>query len=189
MSVPAHIAARQKQITVLNVIENLEDFGGAARYLMYLAKYAHQVGLQLAFLCFRDSPLQPYFAQYGVPIRNEDTIAPHRLVPAIAAHARRIRAEVICTHFSRPLLTGHVATRLLRLPHVHCEHNSAYYRKGIARLFSHYCLSKCELVICNSQHTADSVARDFRLPLDRLSVLRQSGGIKVDHYGPRICPT
>ena len=160
-----------KQITVLNVIEALEDFGGTPRKLLYLAKYAHQVGLQLSFLCFRDSPLQSQFAQYGVPVRNEDTFAPHRLVPAIAAHARRIKAQVICTHFSRPLLTGHVATRLLGLPHVHCEHSSAYYRKGLAGLFSNYCLSHSKLVICNSQHTADSVARVYRLPFGKLSVL------------------
>jgi glycosyltransferase involved in cell wall biosynthesis len=159
------------QIKVLNVIEALEDFGGTSRKLLCLAKYSHHVGLELAFLCFRDSPLQSQFAQYEVSFRNEDTIAPHRLVPAIAAHARRIGAHVICTHFSRPLLTGHVAARLLRMPHVHYEHSSAYYRKGLARLFSRYCLSGSDLVICNSRHTADSVARIYRFPPDRLTVI------------------
>jgi L-malate glycosyltransferase len=168
--VPAD-TAMPKQITVLNVIEALEDFGGTSRKLLYLAKNARQVGLRLAFLCFRDSSLQPQFAQYDVPVRNEDTLAPHRLIPAIVAHARRINAQVICTHFSRSLLTGHVASRLMRLPHVHYEHSSAYYRKGVARLFSKYCLSGSDLVVCNSQHTADSLARLYRLPLDKLSVI------------------
>ncbi len=161
--------------TVLHIIERLADFGGTPRKMLYLAAHNNYQTSQLVFVPYlpppRDATLEPRFRDHGAKVRNLDTLSLPRLVRGIAATARAERADVICTHFTRPLIVGFLVSRWLRLPLIHNEHSSASHRKGVGRRLAQLSLPFADAVVCNSQDTAESIARDYRVSRDKLRVL------------------
>lgn len=158
-------------ITVLHVIESLDEYGGTPRKLLYLAKHYDNSRTKLGFLTYQDSSLLPQFIQSGVDVYETNSRLVYRIAQKVVAASRLNNADVICTHFSRPLAAGYLAARVTGLPFIHCEHSSARYREGIARIMARYCLPRASAVVCNSHHTARSIAAAYPISHDRLRVL------------------
>ena len=157
--------------TVLHIIERLADFGGTPRMLLYLAAHNDRAANRLVFATYLSSPLRPAFELHGAPVLDFNTLSLWHLVRRIIATAREMRADVICTHFTRPLLAGFFASRLTARPLIHNEHSSAHYRTGWGRRLAQLCLPFADAVICNSRYTARSIAYAYRIAPDRLYVL------------------
>lgn len=161
--------------TVLHIIERLADFGGTPRKMLYLAAHNDYSASRLVFVPYLAAPpeatLEAKVRDYGATVANLDTISLPRLIRRIAAVARSTRADVICTHFTRPLIAGFLVSRWLGLPLVHNEHSSAAHRKGAGRRAAQFCLPFANAVICNSKDTLNSIARDYRVAHDKLRVL------------------
>lgn len=161
-------------ISVLHVIETLSDFGGTPRAMFYLATHGRRAGVESSFICFRASQLLDKFEHERISIHNAGTLSPWRLIGRIAAHAKRTRPDVICTHFSRGMICGYAVARLLGLPQIHYEHSSAHYRVGIGRLLVKTLLPGVTTLLCNSAHTANSIAATYAVDRERLHVLRNA---------------
>lgn len=161
--------------TVLHVVEQLADFGGTPRKMLYLAAHNDPAVNRLVFAPYMRVPLgrtlEPMFREHGATVLNFDTLSLWQLVRHVIAAARATHADVICTHFTRPLLAGFFASRFRGLPLIHNEHSSAHYRTGLGRRLAQLCLPFADAVICNSRHTAESIADVYRIAPDRLHVL------------------
>lgn len=161
--------------TVLHIIERLADFGGTPRKLLYLAAHNDYNASQLVFVPYLAAPpvatLEAKMRGYGATVLNLDTQSLSGLVRRIAAIARSTHADVICTHFTRPLIAGFLVSRWLGLPFIHNEHSSAHYRTGLGRRLAQLCLPFAAAVICNSRYTAGTIADAYRIAPNRLHVL------------------
>ena len=157
--------------TALHLIESLSDFGGTPRMLLYLAAHNDRVANQLVFATYLPSPLLPAFEQYGATVVNFDTSSLWHLVRHIVATARATHADVICTHFTRPLVAGFFASLRMGLPLIHNEHSSTHYRTGLGHRLAQLCLPFADTVICNSHYTASTIANAYRIAPERLQVL------------------
>lgn len=165
-------------ITMLHVLETLSDFGGTPRKLLYLAKYIDRNKCQLVFLPFKPSSLEKRFKSleeefnsYGSIISDVKTTSPLKLSWKIASEAKRLRADVICTHYTRALVAGYLASKATGIPLIHNEHSSAHYRKGMGRIFAKICLSGAEAIICNSKYTRTTIEADYPNALRKLHVV------------------
>lgn len=167
--------AEESMKTVLHIIERLVDFGGTPRMLLYLAAHNNHVVNRLVFAPYIRAPLEttlePTFRQLGATVLNFDTQSLWHLVRHIVATVRATQADVICTHFTRPLIAGFLASRLTGLPLIHNEHSSAHYRRGVGHLLAQLCLPFVDAVICNSRYTSGTIAAAYRIAPDRLHVL------------------
>jgi glycosyltransferase involved in cell wall biosynthesis len=163
---------------MLHVIETLSDFGGTPRKLLYLTKYIDQNQCKLVFLLFRPysleekfESLEKEFTRYGATVLDMNTTSPLKLAWKVRSEARRFGADVICTHYTRPLITGYLASKVLGLPFIHHEHSSAHYRKGMGRVLGKFCLPKAAAVICNSRYTSDTISSSYRAVSKKLHVI------------------
>lgn len=157
--------------TVLHVIEQLADFGGTPRKLLYLAAHHDADVNRLIFSTYFPSFLKKDFEQHQVKIVNLDTLSVWKLAWRIAQMVRTDHADVICTHYTRPLIAGFLASRLTGVPFIHNEHSSAHYRKGIARRAAQFCMPFSRAVICNSKYTAATIVGDYKIDPSDVRVL------------------
>lgn len=147
--------------TMLHVLETLEGHGGTPRKLLYLARHIDRQHAKLVFAHFRPSPLAHEFIECGCEVHAIDAESPLALVWQIQRIAWQCRADIICTHFTRSLLTGFVVAKMNRIPIVHNEHSSAHYRQGLGRVLTRFVLPWVNLIICNSDHTRQSIQQSF----------------------------
>lgn len=148
-------------ITMLHVLETLEGHGGTPRKLLYLAQHINRHHAKLVFAHFRPSPLAEEFIKCGCDVHYLNTESPLTLTWQIQRVAWQCRADIICTHFTRSLLTGFVVAKLNHIPIVHNEHSSAHYRQGLGRVLTWFVLPWVNLIICNSHHTRQSIQQSF----------------------------
>lgn len=148
-------------ITMLHVLETLEGHGGTPRKLLCLARHVDRQQVRLVFAHFRPSPLAHEFSHCGWEVRHIGTEAPLGLAWQIYQLAGDCRADVICTHFTRSLITGFAAAKWHHLPIIHNEHSSAHYRQGLGRTLARLVLPWVDLIICNSEHTRQSIQKSF----------------------------
>lgn len=155
-------------ITMIHVIEALRGFGGTPRKLLYLTKYAERERCKLVFLLFnppslesRFESLEREFAHHGAIIRSVHTASPLKIIWKIRLEAKRFKADAICTHFTRPLITGYLASIYTGLPLIHHEHSSTHYRQGIGRTITKFCLPRAEAIICNSGYTLENIRTGY----------------------------
>lgn len=156
---------------ILHVIEQLADFGGTPRKLLYLAAYHDRNDSSLTFATYCPSSLKDVFVKHGVGVVNYETLSVWRLAWKIARLVRSVEADVICTHYTRPLIAGFLASRLTGIPFIHNEHSSAHYRSGMAHRLAQVCMPFSRAVICNSNYTAGTIADAYRIDPSRLRVL------------------
>ena len=147
--------------TMLHVLETLEGHGGTPRKLLYLARHINRQHAKLVFAHFRPSPLAEEFIKCGCEVHALHTESPLALTWQIQRIAWQCRADIICTHFTRSLLTGFVVAKLNHIPIVHNEHSSAHYRQGLGRVLTQFVLPWVNLIICNSDHTRQSIQQSF----------------------------
>ncbi|MBI3802942.1 MAG: glycosyltransferase family 4 protein [Nitrospirae bacterium] len=165
-------------VTMLHILETLSDFGGTPRKLLYLTKYANRNQCKFIFLLFRSSSLdkdfeslEKEFTQHGATILKFNTTSFLKLAWKIRLEAMRLEADVICTHYTRALVAGYLASKSLGLPLIHHEHSSAHYRKGIGRVLGGFCLPRAEATICNSKYTMNTIQTGYPGATGKLHVV------------------
>jgi glycosyltransferase involved in cell wall biosynthesis len=173
-------------IRALHVIEGLAWYGGTPRKLLSFAKHAQSLGHEMHFLCYLPVSEQKEMELAGVRFaHNPDTLSQWHLVRAIAGEARRLKVDAICTHFSRPLITGRMASAITGIPIIHHEHASAHYRRGIARMVSKWCIPSCRGIVCNSHHTARTIIEAYKVPKDKVFVVHNPVAVRLTEMGAR----
>lgn len=160
-----------RKLKVVHLIEALNAFGGTPRKLLYLAASEDRRRCEHVFVTYRQSSLAPAFERCSARIVNLNTLSLPRLLRDVTRIARREEADVIATHYTRPLLVGWMVARRLRLPWIHNEHSSAHYRRGLARHLARFCLGNGAAVVCNSRYTADTIGKTYWLESQRLQVI------------------
>lgn len=155
-------------ITMLHVLETLKGDGGTPRKLLYLARHIDRQQVKLVFAHFRPSPLAHEFIESGCQVHAIHTESPLALTWQIQEIAQKSRANIICTHFTRALLTGFVVAKWCHIPIIHNEHSSAHYRQGLGRTLARLVLPWVDLIICNSEHTRQSIQKSFWGTKDKL---------------------
>lgn len=157
--------------TVVHIIEKLCDFGGTPRKLLYLASHKGIAENKLHFVTYVPSTLSDKFEALGATVHKFDTMSIPSLIARTVRLCTEIQPDVICTHFSRPLLTGFVASRITGIPFIHNEHSSAAQRLGMGRHAARFCLPYASAIICNSAYTALSISHAFGIKSEKLNVV------------------
>ena len=155
-------------LTLLHIIESLADFGGTPRKLLYLSRHLDAAQCRQIFLCYLPSPLKAEFERYGAVVECLDSASPVAIIRGAIRLAHAYEADAICTHFTRPLVTGYVAAKAAGLPVIHNEHCSANYQRGLGRIISKLMLPRVQSITCNSNYTLNSVRQAYALPSERL---------------------
>jgi glycosyltransferase involved in cell wall biosynthesis len=157
-------------LNLIHIIESLSDYGGTPRKLLYLCQHIEQRECRQVFFCYYPSDLRKEFERCGAIV---DVIAGSSLTNitrnAISL-ARRYGANVICSHFTRPLMAGYLAALATGLPIIHNEHSSAYYRRGVGRRIAKIILPRVQAITCNSHYTKSTILKEFSVPPEKLSV-------------------
>ncbi|WP_434130537.1 glycosyltransferase family 4 protein [Methylocaldum sp. GT1BB] len=156
---------------MLHIIECLTNFGGTARKLLYLARHFPNNNHRLVFLTYQPSVIHDRFEKEGAKVINANTLSPWRICREIVRVAGDTEADVLCTHFTRPLVTGVIAGRWLGLPVIHNEHSPCDLRGRLGGLLARAVYPFVDAVICNSQYTADSVLRTYNISAAKLHVV------------------
>jgi glycosyltransferase involved in cell wall biosynthesis len=155
-------------ITMLHVLETLEGHGGTPRKLLSLARHIDRQQARLVFVQFNPSSFADEFVELGWQVHAANTESPFGLAWRIHQIARDCQADVICTHFTRSLVTGFVAGTINRIPVIHNEHSSANYRRGLGRCLARLVLPRVDLIVCNSHHTHLSIRDCYPGTADKL---------------------
>src|SRR5208337_1004787 len=129
-------------LTILHIVESLADYGGTQRMLLYLTSHLDQSICRQIYLCYRPSALQEEFERYGAIVKCIKEASVAAIISKAIHLVIRYDVNVICTHFTRPLLTGYVTARATGLPMIHNEHSSAQYRQGWGRLLTRLILPR-----------------------------------------------
>jgi len=148
--------------TVLHVIESLSEYGGTPRLLLNLVAASAGTGVRHDFFVYQPSPLRDEFAAHGATVQEIGSRSLSAILSEVWGAIRRVRPDVIATHFSRPLIAGFVVASCARLPLVHHEHSSPAYRRGLAKCLATTLEARAEAVICVSEHIAVAVRDDLR---------------------------
>ena len=156
---------------LLHIIESLSGYGGTPRKLLYLVKHTNASMYRHIFLCYMPSSLKKEFEKHGVVVECLNSTSLLSIIKRAIRLARIYEVDVICTHFTRPLIAGFFAAKFRNLPIIHNEHSSANYRNGVGRYISRLILPRVEKVTCNSHYTMESVRRELAVPNNILEVL------------------
>lgn len=162
-----------KEINQLHIIEGLSDIGGTARGLLTLVRYSEISRSKYIFLCYQAdaAPLAPLFRDYGAEVVIIDTLSPIKIALACIRLARCHGADIICTHFTRSLVSGAIAAATCELPLVHYIHGSFFGWKRRQRLIEGVMMKSADLIICNSAHTQLSIEEGCRVSHRKTHVL------------------
>lgn len=139
--------------------------------MLYLASHQDPSKNNLHFITYVPSTLLQQFRHQGATVHDFNTMSIPSLIYKTVRLCREIQADVICTHFSRPLLTGFVTSRITGIPFIHNEHSSAAQRLGMGRHTAKVCLPYASAVVCNSEYTARSIEKDFGVREEKLQVI------------------
>lgn len=146
---------------ILHIIESLSDFGGTPRKLLYLTESQQEHNHKNLFFCYLPSTLSNQFQELGstvIQVNNKKHIG---ILVNIIKECKRHQIDIICTHFTRPLLLGVIAAKYLNIPIIHNEHSSTNYRKGIGMAISKIAMRLVDHIICNSNYTKSSVIKTY----------------------------
>jgi glycosyltransferase involved in cell wall biosynthesis len=162
---------------ILHITEELGRHGGTPRKLLYLLQHGDAAYERHAFVTFVTGDLDEEIRAAGANVvcaRSSDIATVTRCVLGVA---KRERASVICTHFTRALVCGVAAGRLLRLPVIHNAHGPAIEQSPttltgrLGRIASRWSYPATSLVTANSQFTATTLQKTFSVPDRKLRVI------------------
>jgi glycosyltransferase involved in cell wall biosynthesis len=162
---------------VLHITEALERHGGTPRKLLYLLQHGDAALERHAFVTFVPGNLDAEIRAAGASIVCANSAAITTVTRCVLDAARRERASVICTHFTRALVCGVVAGRLLRLPVIHNAHGPATEKPPatlagrLGRIASRWSYPAISLVTANSKFTATTLQKTFAVPDRKLRVI------------------
>lgn len=158
-------------LTIIHIIENLSDYGGTPRKLLYLTQALNKEECQQVYFCYLPSDLTSQFERFGAVVECIHGSSLFNIIRRAIFLVRKHKPNVIYTHFSRPLIVGYVVALVTGLPVVHNEHSSAHYRRGVGRLLAHFILPRVQAITCNSAYTLQSISEVFALPAEKMTVL------------------
>lgn len=162
---------------VLHVTEKLERHGGTPRKLLYLVQHGDVTRQRHAFVTFTPGNLDDEMRAAGATVDCVGSSAMPAVAGSVLSVARRERAGVICTHFTRALVCGVAAGRMLRVPVIHNAHGPASElppKKMIARIgrfASRWTFPQATLITANSRFTASTYQKAFGVPERKLRVI------------------
>lgn len=162
---------------VLHITEKLERHGGTPRKLLYLAQHSDAAQQRHCFVTFVPGNLDAEMRAAGATVICAGSANVARVTRAVYDAARRERAEVISTHFTRALVCGVSAARVLGLPVVHHAHGPAAEQPRndfvghLGRLASRWSYPGTALVTANSRFTASTLQKVFGVPDRKLRVI------------------
>jgi glycosyltransferase involved in cell wall biosynthesis len=162
-----------KRIVQLHIIEGLSDIGGTARMLLSLVRHAEPARTSYVFLCYQAQavPLAECFQEHGAVVMAIDSLSPVVIAAKAIALARRYDVDVICTHFTRPLVAGAIAATLCRLPLVHFIHGLASEWTQRQRLIERAIVRLADKVACNSESSRIALRKACKVRDGRAVVL------------------
>jgi glycosyltransferase involved in cell wall biosynthesis len=162
---------------VLHVTEKLERHGGTPRKLLYLVQHGDAARQRHAFVTFGPGNLDEEMRAAGAPVFCVGSSALSSVTRMVLSVASSARAGVICTHFTRALVCGITAGRLLRLPVIHNAHGPASelppatFIGRVGRFASRWSYPAATLVTANSRFTAATLQKAFAVPERKLRVI------------------
>ena len=163
--------------TILHVTEKLERHGGTPRKLLYLVQHGDAARQRHAFVTFFPGNLDAEMRAAGATVICAGSSAVSTVTRSVYSVATRERASVICTHFTRGLVCGVAAGRLLRLPVIHNAHGPASERPPatlmgrMGRVAARWSYPAATLVTANSRFTASTLRKAFAVPESKLRVI------------------
>jgi glycosyltransferase involved in cell wall biosynthesis len=161
---------------ILHVTEKLERHGGTPRKLLYLVQHGDPAQRQ-CFVTFVPGNLDEDMRAAGAIVMCANSTNVIDIVRTVLACARQQRAQVICTHFTRALACGVTAGKILGLPVIHSAHGPVcdvpppHLLGKVGRLATHLSMPGTTLVTANSQYTAASLQKVFRIPDRKIRVI------------------
>lgn len=162
---------------ILHITEELERHGGTPRKLLYLVQHGDTARERHVFVTFIPGNLDAELRAAGASVVCAHSAGVTTVVRFVLDVARRERASVIFTHFTRALVCGVAAGRLLRLPVVHNAHGPATEKSPatlagrLGRLASRWSYPATSLVTANSRFTATTLQKVFAVPDRKLRVI------------------
>lgn len=161
------------KIVQLHIVEGLSDIGGTARKLLALVRNRHISQSTYVFLCYQSNavPLAQLFRDYGAEVVVIDTLSPLKIALTAVRLARSHRADVICTHFTRPLVAGAFAASVCGIPLIHYIHGSALGWERRQRLIEGIMMRRADVIICNSAHTQNALVKGCGISLSKTAVI------------------
>ncbi|KAF0219918.1 MAG: group 1 glycosyl [Geobacteraceae bacterium] len=121
----------------------------------------------MVILTYGAAPLKE-FDETGTTVINIESCHPLRIIRRAVSIAREYKADVISTHFTRPLITGYIASLITGLPIIHNEHSSSHYRKGMSGMIVKLLLPLVDQVICNSDYTRGTIIDTYRISSEKV---------------------
>lgn len=177
----APVTARNNP-AILQVIPAL-DAGGAERTTIDIAKALTGAGFR-ALVATQGGRLEPELAAAGgrafhLPL---DSKAPHTLLRNAARLARLIRREEVRLVHARsraPAWSAWIAARASGVPFVTTYHG-IYNASHALKRFYNSIMAKGDVVIANSQWTADHILREHGAPRGRIVVIHR--GVDLERF-------
>lgn len=154
-------------ITQLHIIENVNNSGGTPRKLLYLSQFRNREDHRMVILSYGPSPMEEFY-ESGTTVINIESCHPLLIISRAVSIAREYDADVISTHYTRPLITGYIASLITRLPIIHNEHSSFHYRKGLSGAIVKLLLPLIDQIICNSDYTKGTIVDNYRVSSDKV---------------------
>ena len=155
-------------------METLARHGGTPRKLLYLVQ--HCAAQHHCFVTFEPGNLDAEMRAAGATVECVGSTSIFRITRAIVDAARRHRADLICTHFTRALVCGAAAARWLDIPLMHNAHGPAIAPRPsvnghVGHFASRWSMPAANLVTANSRFTAGTLQRVFGVPADKIRVI------------------
>ena len=176
--------AAQNHPTVLQVIPAL-DAGGAERTTVDIARALAGDNFR-ALVAAEGGRLEQQLSAVGVDIHHLplDSKAPHILVANAVRLARLIRREGVSLIHARsraPAWSASMAARATGIPFVTTYHGIYNANNPLKRYYKSV-MAKGDVVIANSQWTADHVVREHGTPRERVVVIHR--GVDLEQFDP-----
>ncbi len=156
----------------------LASVGGTPRKLLSLAKYSDIASFSHSFLCIESGDLQSEYERAGALVGIIGSASPAAIVRAAIQLAKKIRPNVICTHFTRSFICGTVVAKILQIPLIHNEHGPAVIgledgstANRIGRALRGFWLPAAKAIICNSEYTGQTIVDAYGVDKSLLRVI------------------
>lgn len=170
--------------TILQVIPRL-DAGGAERTTIDIARALTGEGFQ-AQVATEGGRLEPELRAAGATVLHMslDSKAPHVLLANAARLARAVRkrrVQLIHARSRAPAWSALIGARSTGIPFVTTYHGIYNARNPLKRFYNSV-MAKGDVVIANSQWTADHIAREHGTARARIAIVHR--GVDLLHFDP-----
>jgi glycosyltransferase involved in cell wall biosynthesis len=169
---------------ILQVIPAL-DAGGAERTTIDIARALVRSGWR-ALVASEGGRMEPLLAEAGaelfhMPVNSK---APHTILANVRRLAALIRAQKVKLIHARsraPAWSALMAARRMHIPFVTTYHG-IYNASSPLKRYYNSVMVRSDAIIANSQWTAEHIAREHRIPRERITVIHR--GVDLEEFDP-----